>query len=48
MMGIFHKLFRPDVQRMKDTGDITGLIKALKHKQSNIRRSAADPLCQNE
>lgn len=46
MRGIFHTLFRPNVQRMKDRGDITGLIKALRHKQSNIRRSAAESLGQ--
>lgn len=38
-MGIFD-LFKPNVEKMKAKKDIKGLIKTLKHKDSNVRLDA--------
>lgn len=41
-MGLFGK--EPDVRQMQDSGDIDGLIKALKHHKEQVRRQAAEAL----
>ncbi len=36
--------FKPNVDKLKEKGDVRGLIKALKHKDVSIRRNAAKAL----
>lgn len=43
-MGIFDRLFRPDVDKLKEKQDVKGLIRALKHKDWFVREKAADAL----
>ena len=39
-MGIFDKLFKPNVEKMEANKDVKGLIKALRHEEWDIRRAA--------
>jgi hypothetical protein len=43
-MGIFDKLFKPNVEKLKKERNVNGLIKALRHKDSLIRLRAAEAL----
>jgi len=43
-MGIFYKLFKPNVEKLKKERNVNGLIKALRHKDSLIRLRAAEAL----
>ena len=40
-MGIFDRLFKPNVERLQEKKNVKGLIKALRHKDSDVRRDAA-------
>lgn len=43
-MGILRKFFKPDIEKMERKGDVEGLIKALKHEDSDVRREAEEAL----
>jgi len=43
-MGIFGRLFKPNVQRMEKKRDVEGLIKALKYEDSIVRLRAVRAL----
>jgi HEAT repeat protein len=43
-MGIFDKLFKPNVEKLKAKGDVEGLIKVLKHKNPEVRSEAEEAL----
>ena len=43
---MFTKLFRPNIERMKNRGNLKGLVKTLDHKDLNVRRSAVVALGQ--
>ena len=43
-MGIFDRLFKPNVKRLKEEKNVKGLIKALRHKDGYVRRDAAEAL----
>ncbi|MDH5770696.1 MAG: HEAT repeat domain-containing protein, partial [Candidatus Bathyarchaeota archaeon] len=57
-MGIFDKLFKPNIEEMKAKRDVDGLVKAIKHRDVDIRlgaifelgeigdRRAVEPLCE--
>ncbi len=36
--------FKPNVEKMKERGDVEGLIKALRHKDVSVRKKAAKAL----
>jgi len=40
-VGIFDRLFRPDIGKLKEKKDVDGLIKALRDKDSDIRLEVA-------
>lgn len=42
-MGIFD-LFKPNVEKMEREKDVAGLIKALGHKESSVKRQATEAL----
>jgi HEAT repeat protein len=37
-------LFKPNVEKMEKNKDVEGLMKALKHKDTNVRERAAEAL----
>ena len=41
-MGIFDRLFKPNVERLREKKDVKGLIKALRHE--DVRKEAAEAL----
>jgi len=43
-MGIFDKLFKPNVERLQEKKNVKGLIKALRHKDGYVREGAAGAL----
>ena len=44
-MGILENFFGPpNIEKLKEKRDVKGLIKALSHKEWNIRRDAAKAL----
>jgi len=43
-MGIFDGLFKPNVERLQEEKNVKGLIKALRYKDSDVRREAAEAL----
>jgi len=43
-MGIFDGLFKPNVERLQEKKNVKGLIKALRHKDSDVRWRAAKAL----
>jgi len=40
-MGIFDRLFKPNVERLREKKNVKGLIKALRHKDWHVREEAA-------
>ncbi|MFW6173942.1 MAG: hypothetical protein ACOC5T_09375 [Elusimicrobiota bacterium] len=40
-MSILSKLLKPNIEKLERKGDLEGLIKAIRHKNSEIRRNAA-------
>jgi tetratricopeptide (TPR) repeat protein len=43
-MGIFDKFLKPNVEKMEKKKDVKGLIEALKHRETDVRKKAAEAL----
>jgi HEAT repeat protein len=39
-MGVFDGIFKPNVEKLEEQGDIKGLIKALQNKDEDVRHKA--------
>ena len=43
-MGIYDKIFKPNIEKLKENEDVDGLINALKHKNVDIQEKAVKAL----
>jgi hypothetical protein len=45
-MHLWYQWFRPDIQRLKQTGDRAGLLAALSHREDHVRLASAAALAE--